>query len=299
MIAPNINGIPSQLRMNARWFMVKKEPVKDASGKVRMAKVPYQINGARARPNDATTCSSFDRCRMVYETVGGYNGIGYLFTQEDGIVAIDYDNCVNDGVIDPDVLKNLHELGGYAEISQSGDGVHWFGFGVKPGPACRYKIEMYASLRFVVITGNRIAGTATDICKAPQAALDKIYYEKVAKPETIEVPRNLGVSPVASDAEIVAMCRNAKNHGRFDALYAGDVSRYRSQSHADLALCGIIAFYTQDAETIDRIFCMSCLNRAKWSRKAYSSKTIRLAIDGTTATYNPRRTNQKSISGVA
>ena len=59
------------------------------------------------------------------------------------------------------------------------------------------------------------------------------------------------------------------------ASYEGDHSR------ADLALCRLIAFYTQDPEQIDRLFRQSALFRSKWERADYREWTITKAIETT------------------
>jgi primase-polymerase (primpol)-like protein len=48
--------------------------------------------------------------------------------------------------------------------------------------------------------------------------------------------------------------RRAANGEKFAKLWSGDVSGYPSQSEADLALCGILAFWTRDRAQIDRLF---------------------------------------------
>ena len=66
-------------------------------------------------------------------------------------------------------------------------------------------------------------------------------------------------------------CASSHRPSRYP--YEGDHSR------ADLALCRLIAFYTQDAEQVDRLFRASALSRAKWEHRAdYREWTITKAI---------------------
>src|SRR5699024_3007654 len=89
--------------------------------------------------------------------------------------------------------------------------------------------------------------------------------------------------------EVVKLASNAKNGHKFKALFNGVIDGYGSSSEADLALCSLISFYTQDFEQIDRLFKKSSLYRYKWNEKrgdtTYGKMTIEKAIYGLTATY--------------
>lgn len=91
-----------------------------------------------------------------------------------------------------------------------------------------------------------------------------------------------------SDRELLALAMNARNGAEFRSLWNGDISSYPSQSEADLALCGHLAFWTgKDRERIDSLFRQSGLYRDKWERQDYRRHTIDTAIDGTQNTYEP------------
>lgn len=87
-------------------------------------KVPCQPNGSEAKSNKAVTWSTFDDVSRRFES-GGYDGIGYVFSEDDDFVGIDLDGCRDPatgdiaawarGVIDP--------LDSYSEVSPSGSGV--------------------------------------------------------------------------------------------------------------------------------------------------------------------------------
>jgi putative DNA primase/helicase len=75
----------------------------------------------------------------------------------------------------------------------------------------------------------------------------------------------------------------ARKGAKFGALWRGDVSRYASHSEADLALCNLLAFWTQgDAARIDRLFRQSGLMRGKWNvargAETYGARTIAYAL---------------------
>ncbi|PID20174.1 DNA primase [Sporosarcina sp. P3] len=190
-----------------------------------------------------------------------------------------------------DEAKTLVDtLGSYTEYSQSGNGIHVFLKGRKPGKRSKNTakgIELYDKERFIVMTGNHLQGTPTDVHER-QMILDYIYDSYFTQPEkepqTIR-QTELELSPALSDEEILNIAFRAKNGEAFRKLYVGDYSAYGSQSEADMAFTNMLAFYTQDAEQIDRIFTGSGLYREKWNRKDYKAWTIQTAIDGLNATY--------------
>jgi putative DNA primase/helicase len=100
------------------------------------------------------------------------------------------------------------------------------------------------------------------------------------------------------DEQILTKAGNAANGEKFRKLFhQGDFSNYPSlptQSEADLALCGMLAFWSRkDHSRIDRLFRRSALMRPKWDEKHYSDGrtygqgTIDEAIRKTTETYSP------------
>ncbi|MGI8860884.1 MAG: hypothetical protein ACR2HO_12165, partial [Rubrobacteraceae bacterium] len=96
---------------------------------------------------------------------------------------------------------------------------------------------------------------------------------------------------VLSDAEIIELCRRTGNAAKFERLYdRGDTAEYGGDdSAADLALVGVIAFYTQDPEQLDRLFRGSALYRPeKWGRRPdYRQRTINRVLDRLTEVYSP------------
>jgi putative DNA primase/helicase len=88
------------------------------------------------------------------------------------------------------------------------------------------------------------------------------------------------------DETVLRLALNARNGEKFGRLFAGDTSGHAGDdSRADLALCGILAFWTQDPEQIDRLFRRSGLYREKWERADYRERTIQKAIQNTVGVY--------------
>ncbi len=130
-----------------------------------------------------------------------------------------------------------------------------------------------------------------------QAELDALVRKYLSDPEP-EPNGHAKHSPLeASDEEILALCRKARNAAKFADLYdAGDTARYDGDdSSADLALMSILAFYTQDPAQLERLFSSSVLGRRqKWSRADYRRRTIDKALGNLRETYTPSRSPRTS-----
>jgi len=103
-------------------------------------------------------------------------GIGIIIpvgggNEDESVVLIDWDDVrrPDTGEVHPVVAEAIEELGGYAEISQSGEGVHQFVFAEIPGGLKKFirhiddepfvdddlpMVEMYASGRLTAMTGE-------------------------------------------------------------------------------------------------------------------------------------------------
>jgi hypothetical protein len=98
-----------------------------------------------------------------------------------------------------------------------------------------------------------------------------------------------------SDEQVIEKCRAADNASKFSALFDhGDVHAHHGgdDSAADLALLGIMAFYTRDEAQLERLFSSSALGwREKWRRRAdYRRRTISRALASLGETYDWSRT---------
>lgn len=113
--------------------------------------------------------------------------------------------------------------------------------------------------------------------KVLDALCDRLWPP--APPASPSQPRR----PLAvSDAEIVSRASRAKNGALFAQLWRGDWrGRYGSQSEADMALAGLLAFWCDgDAARVDALFRRSGLYRAKWDRDDYRGWTLERACSG-------------------
>lgn len=295
----NFETIPPEMKKFKNWVLWKlepkinpktKKPELDKLGNKKMTKVPYSDNTNKASTSDP------DSWRTYSSVIGTFNypkykfdGIGFIFTKETGLIFIDMDNVRNIGNIESEALEEISLLNSYTEISQSGNGIHVIGKGTMPTAGNRKgSREMYSEKRFGAITGDIVSSHSTinDI----QEASD-LLYKKWGLEEKITVRVEGEYSPALPDDEIITLCKNSKNSEKFLNLFNQnfedykDLYNYPSHSEADLALVSILAFYTQSADQLDNLFRKSKLYRSKWDRDDYRNHTINEAFNGLTNIY--------------
>jgi len=104
------------------------------------------------------------------------------------------------------------------------------------------------------------------------------------------------------DLTLIERAKRAKNGMQFAALWSGDITGYKSASEADIALCNMLAFWTnKDPAWVDRLFRQSGLMREKWDRpqsgSTYGAITIQNAVSTMTGPgYDPVACRQQSAA---
>jgi len=146
--------------------------------------------------------------------------------------------------------------------------------------------------KYVTVTGDVIpsGGEYGDRTAEVQIVLDK--YMKRSQGKEAPTPSHQPVSCL-SDDELLEKAGASKNGVKFNALYSGDITGYSSQSEADMALIGMLAFWCgRDPEQMDRLFRDSGRYRDKWDEQhglqTYGQITIESAIANCTAVYTPK-----------
>lgn len=117
-------------------------------------KRPMAIGGWWASVTDSSHWSTFEDA--MSSDAG--DGVGFVLNG-DGIVCIDLDDCVVDGVPTEAAQKFLDEFpGAYVEFSPSGRGLHVWGRGFmdrgRRFTLDNLKIEAYPDGRYITVTGN-------------------------------------------------------------------------------------------------------------------------------------------------
>lgn len=273
-------NIPASLKQLKQWVCFKLEYNEKKDKYDKIPKDPK--TGYNAKANDPATWSDY---QTAVKAVGkyGFDGIGFEFAN--GIFGVDLDGVVKDGKLTPEAEDIIKTLDSYTEYSPSGTGVHIICKGTIP-PKDRRKgnIEMYSEGRFFTMTGNVLGEPKEVQERTAQAAAVHEKYLKREEPKTTRQPADLDLS----DSELINKAMSAKNGHIFRALWNGDISGYPSQSEADLALCNLLAYWTNgNAYRMDALFRQSALYRPeKWDKRhgpdTYGNMTIKKALNNFT-----------------
>jgi putative DNA primase/helicase len=319
------NNIPNELKELSHWVTWRLE-----TKKTKLTKVPFNPNNGQFASVTKPSCwSTFELALEVFEN-GGFDGIGFVFTGVDPYIGIDLDKCRDPetGHVEQWAADIVTDLDTYTEISQSGAGLHLI---VKSEllqdtkhktSYCGGAVEIYDRGRYFVMTGNCFGPVSKDIADR-SVELQSVYTKtfgagepthkrrepaqaqkvlSIAKWPTFE-PARRTFHPSVDDEELLALARSAENGQKFTALFdEGVLSGYDGDhSGADLALCSILAHWTQgDYDRIDRLFRLSKLMRPKWDRRrgqqTYGALTISKVLRRGTRD-NKREEDEGTTSG--
>ena len=288
-------NVPEELKGIPRWVAWRGALI---GGKYK--KVPIRPDGRSASSTDPATWCPFEGVRHIPPTHRW--GVGFVLG--DGIAGIDLDNCITGGCLS-DMAQWVVDAfpGTYGETSPSGTGIHLFIHvnGGVPNVASRKAgsgLEFYTNGRYFTITG-RIGA----VCPSCIKSFDTEYIERIlqeingrkSEPVAHTYPIQGVVRFAGTDADIVSIASRARNGRIFDLLMGGDTSRYSGDnSTADIALAGILAFYSKDANQIERIMRSSGLSREKWdNRPEYLKNAIGRALANSRGGFVPDTTKSK------
>ena len=260
-------------------------------------KIPYSpTTGERASSTTPETWVGYQEAVKAARE-HGYDGIGFVFTAEDDLCGVDLDGCLDPetGEIESWAQEVIEELNSYTEVSPSGTGVHILIRGELPaGRNCKGRFEAYDRGRYFTVTGKHLSDTPRTIQSRQEElhrVVRRVFGEESANGHTKPVAASESVENGLSDTEVVEKADASRNGEKFRRLWAGDTSDYSSHSEADLALCGMLAFWTGgDTMRIDALFRQSGLYRKKWDREDYRNRTISEALSGKTEFYKAPKT---------
>lgn len=154
--------VPDDLRSLPAWLVwrfIQRE------GEPRPRKVPFYADGAIRRgvqglPKDRERLVTFDEAVVAAQSKG-FDGVGMAPLDGFGITALDFDDCMVEGGVHPEVERLV--AGTYSETSPSGEGVRAFfkgHLGNEKSGGAPFGFEAFSTKGFVTVTGN-----ALDICE--------------------------------------------------------------------------------------------------------------------------------------
>lgn len=208
---------PATLRELRAWLIWRYEPHQNPGGKPR--KVPYYVNqqrrqGAQGSAEDRGLMVTFAEARAA-AAARNFDGVGLALLPDNGIVALDFDDCVTDGVVEPWVL----ELVGphtYAEFSPSGRGVRAF-FRGQLGDRKSKGFEVFSAKGYVTFTGRPLPIVATmgnedTVADLPSEVVDFVRERFRRDLHDGPAPANYQEEPLGLGRKVIEQCLQALPH---------------------------------------------------------------------------------------
>lgn len=136
------HGLPVELVERNRWVRYSSR------------KIPLTAESTVGSSTNPSTWCDYDTAAASDAGVG----LGFVLNG-DGIVCIDIDHCIVDGVISAEAKAIVNACHGtYVEVSPSGNGLHIWGTA-----RLRYRgrkfnngVEVYGDARYITVTGNAV-----------------------------------------------------------------------------------------------------------------------------------------------
>lgn len=300
----HVDGIPAQLKALNQWVAWKYVWVENEE-RSHWSKVPINPKtGRNASTTNAKTWGTFPEALACYRS-GKVNGIGFVFTADDPFLGVDIDDCRDreTGAI----TRAVHEIGllnSYTEVSPSATGVKVVLRAKLPKGGHQIGgFEFYDRGRYFALTGHKLPDMPA-VIESRQEEVNELLARLSPPRQQKSAPQQTAAEAKhayrLSDEELIEKARAANNGAKFEALWRGEVNGYASNSEADLALCCLLAFWTnRDASRIDSLFRQSGLYREeKWAdREDYRTRTITKAIERTPRGYDPATRNSDGRAG--
>ncbi len=262
----NYQLIPFELRKYPQWIVWKYEDVNN-----KKTKVPYNLKGFKASVTNPQTWHTFEDVANAT----GFDGIGFVLTENDPFAFIDLDHTSNQEEFAKQQTIYSNFIDTYAELSPSGKGLHILLKGRLPQGRRRGSVEIYSSQRFMTVTGNVYNNKEINNY---QNHLETLYNSLGKADKIIKLADE---NQHYSDEDLFEIAYNAENGQKFYDLYNGHwQDYYSSQSEADHALINILSYFSRNQEQIARMFRASALGkRQKAMRDDYVGKMVMRSFD--------------------
>lgn len=118
---------------------------------------------ARSDAQKPATWLSWDIATGYAQSLGAGYGVGIVIHEGSGLLCVDIDGCITDGVVSELAKRLIREARAacpdvYVETSMSGKGIHIIGpyAGAPPPHSTKNKelhVELYTSARYIALTG--------------------------------------------------------------------------------------------------------------------------------------------------
>jgi hypothetical protein len=133
--------------------------------------------GSFADPALSTKLMSLDEAIHAVSK-NGHHGVGLVFMPDCGVVGLDLDGCIVDGVFEgtPEQRDAVNAFSPYAfiEISQSAKGLHAIALGAAATNKLDGVLELFGNKNFLALTGINGSGVASEMPATEIARVDQL-----------------------------------------------------------------------------------------------------------------------------
>lgn len=210
---PVPEAVLPDLAARRQWLVWRYERGETPEKKPR--KMPHYAAGGRRFGAQGT---DDDRARLVSfaeaaRAVGtSFDGVGFAFLPGDGLIGIDLDGMLVDGVPNERCAAIIEACGSYTEVSPSGTGVHIFALrehveGRRSFKSNAAGVEVFVGAQFFTFTGAAHPGTPFELRPLGDETLGRLRatveaargrpHASAAQPPSID-PSSPGDSPASS-----------------------------------------------------------------------------------------------------
>lgn len=229
----DIQAIPRYLKERKQWVVWQYEQ----RGEGKPTKIPYQANKhlkKASTTNEETWSTYSDAVEALADH--HFDGLGFVFAEDDGVVGIDLDNCFEDNVLTDEAEVWVDKANSYTELSPSGNGLHILVLADYEGKGQNTSIgEIYNEGRFFTMTGDVFDGLAdlvhnqsvvNEFSRAAMASKEPTHSLSAVTDIRSKVEKDVFTQPVVRD-----FCQDAECYDLF--LHKTGL---KSQSEYDLAI---------------------------------------------------------------
>ena len=258
------HNFPEELISKDNWIIHKeKTPKNPKTGK--------NLTG----PVDKWGVNFDDACKALEKYKA--SGLGFVFTANNEYCGIDLDSCIENGVVNEKAKSIINSCNSYTEKSFSGTGIHIIVKSTDKGKKLYKKngVEIYDRSRYFTMSGFGLDGRDKVSTIDVNNLLQKIVESKNGDGKVDNKnEKHEGALNSTQVQELVERISSSGNGDKFKILWNGNWNQlYESHSEADMAFCGILAFWLQEAVQIDQVFRLSKMFRDKWDRSVGQGKT--------------------------
>lgn len=292
----SFQDIPYELQKLNQWVLWSYE---GRDGK--FTKAPKQVDNKNASTIYRRTWSSFSAVRHVMEEYG-FEGIGFVFSEDDDFIGIDLDKCVDEkGEISDFAKKVIDQLDSYTEFSPSGRGVHIIIKGSLPASFAKGKrndalgIEIYSQKRFFTFTGNREnENEIFDRTDEINELIEEIFdFDEIQNEQDYEIDVDADYDENSTSAIWERMFKSKRGE-EIRKMFDGELIINNDHSSTDLSICNHLAFWCdKNYSLMDHMFRQTGLMRDKWDEHrgelTYGEMTIKDAIRNTADSINSKK----------